>query len=126
MTRSVLMGVVLMLLACSSCSRQRTDPALRRALRSPAARRAGRALFVEHCVLCHGVDANGQGVRREGVGQPQDFTSSTWRESVTPEQVLNVITHGKRGTSMPSWVALSVDDRRDLAVYVLSVSQEGP
>lgn len=125
MARSVL-GVVLMWLACSSCSRPRQDSALRRALRSPAARRAGRALFLEYCALCHGTNADGQGVRREGVGQSQDFTSSAWRDSVTPEHVLNVITHGKRGTSMPSWAALGASERRDLAAYVLSVSREGP
>lgn len=124
MTRSVL-GVVLMWLICSSCNRPRPDRALRRALRSPEARRAGRALFVEHCALCHGMDADGQGMRREGVGKPQDFTSDAWRQSVTPEQVLSVITHGKRGTSMPAWASLSTQDRRDLVVYVLSVSQEG-
>lgn len=116
-----------MLLAWPACSQKATDPALQARLGSPAARHAGRALFLEHCALCHGKNADGHGERRENlVGKPADFASSAWRRSVTPEYVFDVITHGKRGTSMPSWEALDADQRRDLAAYVLSVNRHGP
>lgn len=115
-----------MLLVWPACSRRERDQALRQRLDSPAARRAGRALFLEHCALCHGNNADGHGERRENLaGKPADFTSSSWRKSVTPEQVFDAITHGKKGTSMPSWEALDADARRDLAAYVLSVSRHG-
>ena len=115
-----------MSLAWPACSRSEPDRALRQRLESPAARRAGRALFREHCALCHGKNADGHGVRRENlVGRPADFTSSAWQSSVTPEKVFDIITYGKHGTSMPSWAALDADARRDLTAYVLSVSRQG-
>ena len=36
-------------------------------LRSDEARSHGRALYERHCALCHGVHADGQGARREGL-----------------------------------------------------------
>ena len=116
-----------MLVVWPACSHGDRDPALAQRLDSPAARQRGRAVYLEHCALCHGKRANGQGERREDlVGKPADFASSAWRSSVTPGEVFEVITHGRPGTSMPSWAALDADQRRDVAAYVLSVSRLGP
>ncbi len=116
-----------MLLAWPACSQGEQDAALQQRLDSPAARQQGRAVYLSHCALCHGKRADGHGERREDlVGKPADFTSSAWRRSVTPAEVFEVITHGKPGTSMPSWAALDADQRRDVAAYVLSVSRLGP
>ena len=96
-------------------------------LRSPQVRARGRQLFVEHCALCHGENADGQGRRREGLtGKPADFTSASWRASATPDGVFTVIRAGKRGTSMPAWPLLSDPEVADLTAYVLSVQAEGP
>jgi mono/diheme cytochrome c family protein len=116
-----------MLLVLPACSHSEPDPALAQRLDSPVARQKGRALYLEHCALCHGTNADGHGQRREDLaGKPVDFTSSSWRKSVTPGQVFDIITYGKPGTSMPSWAALDADQRRDLTAYVLSVSRQGP
>lgn len=116
-----------MLLAWPACSHSEVDPALQQRLDSSVARERGRALYLEHCALCHGKHADGRGERHENLaGKPVDFTSSSWRKSVTPGQVFHIITHGKPGTSMPSWAALDADARRDLTAYVLSVSRLGP
>jgi len=97
------------------------------ALRSPEARARGRQLFLEHCALCHGENADGNGRRREGLtGRPADFTSAGWRDSATPDGVFTVIRDGKHGTSMPSWPGLDDRDVSDLAAYVLSVHAQGP
>ena len=96
-------------------------------LRSPEARARGKALFREHCALCHGENADGRGQRREGLsGRPADFTSAEWRASATADGVFEIIREGKAGTSMPAW--RSLDDREvgDLTAYVLSVRTEGP
>jgi cytochrome c oxidase cbb3-type subunit 3 len=95
-------------------------------LRSPQARAHGRQLFVEHCALCHGENADGQGRRRELTGKPADFTSASWRASATPDGVFTVIRKGQHGTSMPAWPSLGDQEVADLTVYVLSVAAEGP
>jgi mono/diheme cytochrome c family protein len=94
-------------------------------LRSPEARARGGQIFLEHCALCHGADADGRGRRREGLtGSPTDFTSAVWRASATPDGVFTVIREGKHGTSMPAWPSLDDRDVADLAAYVLSVRAE--
>jgi mono/diheme cytochrome c family protein len=96
-------------------------------LRSPEARMQGRKLFLEHCALCHGENADGHGRRREGLSRsPADFTSALWRASATPDGVYTIIREGKTGTSMPAWRSLGDRDVADLTAYVLSVSTEGP
>jgi high-affinity iron transporter len=96
-------------------------------LRSPEARARGRTLFREHCALCHGQNADGRGVRHEGLtGIPADFTSAEWRTTVTPNVVYEAIRDGRAGTSMPSWRSLGDARIADLTTYVLSVHEEGP
>jgi high-affinity iron transporter len=93
-------------------------------LASNAARAHGRALFLEHCAICHGVNADGHGIRAEGLSpSPVDFTNPGWRESVGPRRVFSWIREGVPGTAMPSWDIL--DDRQtwDLVAYLLSVGK---
>jgi mono/diheme cytochrome c family protein len=93
-------------------------------LRSADARQRGRRLYVEHCSLCHGVKADGRGVRREGLSRPPaDFTSSAWRQGATPRRVYFAIREGVRGTPMPSWKALAIDDTWDLVAYLLALAE---
>lgn len=94
---------------------------------SPEARARGRVLFHEHCVLCHGENADGRGQRREGLsGRPADFTSAAWRSEATSDGVSHAIREGKPGTSMPAWRSLGDSEVADLTAYVLSVQKEGP
>jgi high-affinity iron transporter len=96
-------------------------------LDSEEARANGRALFVQKCALCHGMHADGRGVRQHGLSnKPADFTSQTWRSGVTPSSVYRVLREGEQGTSMPAWPSLSEGQTWDLVAYVLSVSEEGP
>jgi mono/diheme cytochrome c family protein len=93
-------------------------------LRSSAALQHGRALFLERCALCHGIDANGKGVRREGLtSDPRDFTDVNWRRRFSPRRTFWTLREGKPGTAMPSWRALPDDDLWDLTAYVLSIAE---
>ena len=115
----------LLMIAFSACKTR--HPVSDATLRSPEARARGRALFVEHCALCHGQNADGRGLRREGLtGTPADFTSAGWRAAATPDEVFDTIREGKPGTSMPAWRSLDDRDVADLTAYVLSVHAEGP
>jgi mono/diheme cytochrome c family protein len=125
----------MMLLGCSGCRDADRDlpPDYRRLavpqalLASEAARARGRALYLEHCALCHGERADGRGVRREGLAQPPaDFTSPAWRRRTSPRRAYFVIREGVRGTPMPSWKALDEAQTWDLVAYVLSTSEQGP
>ncbi|MGB5810681.1 MAG: cytochrome c [Polyangiales bacterium] len=96
-------------------------------LASRDARARGHVLFLEKCALCHGVRANGRGVRRQGLsGPPVDFQSAQWRSRATPRGVYAVLSEGVRGTSMPAWPTLSGAQKWDVVSYVLSVAEERP
>jgi high-affinity iron transporter len=82
----------------------------------------GQALFLEHCALCHGARADGDGVRREGLStRPRDFTDPSWRRRASPRAVFFVIREGVRGTAMPSWKSLDEGQAWDLVAFLLSV-----
>jgi mono/diheme cytochrome c family protein len=93
---------------------------------SPQARARGRALYLQHCALCHGEAADGRGVRREGFPtQPRDFTDPAWRRRTSPRRIFYAVREGVRGTAMPAWKALDEKDCWDLVAYLLSVSEKG-
>ncbi|MGB8222419.1 MAG: cytochrome c [Polyangiales bacterium] len=128
-------GALITSLALSACSAQgdRTSvdyskievPVER--LASGEDRARGRAIFQAKCVLCHGVRADGHGVRRQGLsGPPANFQSAEWRANASPQSVFRVLSEGVRGTSMPAWPTLSEEEKWDVVAYVLSVSEDGP
>lgn len=101
-----------------------TGPSPEARLASPEARARGRLLFAEHCVLCHGVRADGRGIRRAGLAaRPADFTNPIWRREHEPRQVFQAIRAGVAGTDMPGFHALEDTEVWDLVAYVLSVGK---
>ena len=132
MKKRVITALLATLLVFSGCDDERDLPRDYRSLEVPqarlesaAARQRGRALFVEHCALCHGEHADGHGERREGFARPpRDFTSAAWRRGTAPRRVFFAIREGIRGTAMPAWKALDHEQTWDLVAYVLAVSEE--
>jgi len=119
----------LTLLACNGSEDRATREieAPRDWLAAPDVRARGRVLYREKCALCHGVQADGNGMRREGLSRrPVNFRGRDWRESTDPRHVYSVVSEGKRGTSMPAWPTLSEEERWAVVAYVLSVAEEGP
>lgn len=117
-------------LACAACSGPGGDlPQPYRTLAVPEARvqsgaaaARGRTLFREHCALCHGVRADGHGMRSEGLSKPPaDLTDPEWRRHVSARWLFFVIREGVRGTPMPAWKALPDDQIWDLVAYVLQL-----
>jgi len=122
-------GVAWMWLALSACSSPEGDlPETYRELRvaearlaSAEARQRGRAIFLEHCAICHGVDADGNGVRRPSLSSPPaDLTRADWRARTTPRRAFAVIREGRRGTPMAAWPGLSDDEVWDVVAYLFS------
>ena len=93
-------------------------------LASARARARGRKLFLINCAICHGTQADGHGIRIEGLDpRPPDFTSSGWRSQITPRHAFYSIRNGVRGTAMASWNTFSDEETWELVAYVLSVAQ---
>ena len=71
--------------------------------------------------------ADGQGARSENLsGKPMNFHNKEWRADTTPLHLFEVLTEGKRGTSMPAWPTMSSEQKWDVVAYVLSVAEDGP
>ena len=130
------MGALVMSLALLACSTEeasrsgidyaKVDVPVER-LSSDEARERGRLIFKQNCVLCHGERADGNGVRSKGLsGKAANFSSTEWRENVTPRFVFKILSEGERGTSMPAWPTLTEDQKWDVVAYVLSVAERGP
>jgi mono/diheme cytochrome c family protein len=97
-------------------------------LRSPEARARGRALFLDHCALCHGERADGRGPRHAAFDRPPaDFTDAGWRRRTSDRRAFFAIREGIAGTAMPSWRwTLDEGETWDLVAYVRSVAGPGP
>ena len=128
------MGALVISLALSACSAEDTPSTIDYSkvevpverLSSDDARGRGRLLFREKCALCHGERADGRGARRGGLsGKPINFHNKEWRANTTPLRVFEVLSEGKRGTSMPAWPTLSSEQKWDIIAYVLSVAEDG-
>ncbi len=86
------------------------------------ARQRGRALFLEHCALCHGANADGRGQRRNLSTRAADLTDTVWRRRVGARHVYWVIEQGKERTAMPAWKIFSPEQTWDLVAYVLHIA----
>jgi cytochrome c oxidase cbb3-type subunit 3 len=74
---------------------------------------AGKEIFAENCVACHGEDARGS----TDAGAP-NLTDETWIYGSDPQTVFTTIYSGRQG-HMPSWEGrLSSVDIKMLALYV--------
>ncbi len=119
-----LAALPLALWGCSADTSPAPPPEVPEArLASDGARQRGREIFLEHCALCHGEEANGLGARRNLSSRPQDFTDPSWPQRTTPQEIYLVIRDGRRGTAMASWKDLGERQTWDLVAYLLSVAR---
>ncbi|MDR4498338.1 MAG: cytochrome c [Candidatus Scalindua sp.] len=72
-------------------------------------------IYKNECQKCHGLDGKGS-KRGKKLGAP-DFTDAEWQASVTDEQLVNSITHGKK--KMPKQEGnLSLEEIKAVVKYV--------
>jgi len=75
---------------------------------SPENLERGRQLYYKdarptECKLCHGIHGNGNGRLAPGLDPaPRNFTCSELMKTISDGQLFWIITHGSRGTAMPS------------------------
>lgn len=104
-------------------------PALAWPVEYEASALAGRKIYRDKCVGCHGADGRGSGDASGVLSvQPADFTTDTLVAAGDEEGLFRRIKEGGaevHGSSMPPWGILFSDDEiRDLVAYVASF-QEG-
>lgn len=94
---------------------------------------AGRKVYDQSCVQCHGVDGDGQGTMANLVTpRPRDFTTAVYKirrtfagETPTDQDLYDAIAKGLPGTSMPAWEGLLTDaEIRQVAFYIKSFSSD--
>jgi high-affinity iron transporter len=87
---------------------------------------AGRALYAENgCATCHGAQGHGDGpVTRTLHSSPRDFRDQeAFVNGYNVEQIARTLQTGlvEGNQSMPSYAHLSENDRKLLAVFVMSL-----
>ena len=95
------------------------------ALPSPSVA-AGRAVYEQQCAACHGVTGDGNGPAAVWLyPKPRNFSAGLFKIKSTPGQslptdddLLQSVTRGLPGSSMPSFSYLSETERRNVAQYV--------
>jgi mono/diheme cytochrome c family protein len=86
----------------------------------------GREEYRRFCIGCHGPLGNGEGENAMWIDpKPRDFTEGTFRCRSTPtgelptdQDLYNTLQRGLVTTNMPSWIALTDQDKADLVAYL--------
>ena len=90
----------------------------------------GKQLYRRYCKGCHGASGDGNGENAVWLDpKPRDFTAAVFKCRSTPsgtlptdQDLFNSITRGLVNTNMPSWRALTAQNRADLVAYVKTFS----
>jgi mono/diheme cytochrome c family protein len=91
-------------------------------LESGEAQKAGGVIFATKCAICHGVNGDGRGQRREGINPPPaNLTLPPWSEKTSAGRTFLVIRNGVPGTAMSSWPMFSDEKIWNLVAYITSL-----
>jgi cytochrome c oxidase cbb3-type subunit I/II len=91
---------------------------------------AGRQLYYRYCWGCHGARGNGDGENAPYLNiLPRNFVQATFKCRSTPTGTLptdsdlfNTLKRGINFTNMPSWAALTDQNRADLVAFIKTFS----
>ncbi|MDO8545255.1 MAG: c-type cytochrome [Opitutaceae bacterium] len=96
------------------------------AINADASAQTGQGVYEQHCAACHGSNGGGDGPAAVWLyPKPRHFNSGLFKIRSTPagflptdDDLLQVITRGMPGSSMPSFTYLSEAERREVVQYV--------
>ena len=91
---------------------------------------AGKQLYFRYCWGCHGFQGNGAGENAPYLNiQPRNFVAAKFKCRSTPsgtlptdEDLANAIDRGLVNSNMPSWSALTEQQRVDLVAFIKTLS----
>src|SRR5579864_5617172 len=86
----------------------------------------GKPLYKRYCVGCHGKEGGGMGENAPYLDpRPRDFTAGVFKCRSTPtgslpldSDLIATVGRGLYASGMPSWIALSQQQRADLVAYI--------
>jgi len=85
----------------------------------------GKKIFDDNCAQCHGWSGRGDGPGRESMNPktppPANFHDPERMAGLSPFKAFNTASFGIEGTAMPSFNALTEEQRWEVAFYVLSL-----
>lgn len=110
-----MLGLVVVVLSVSACSVERTPTAIH-----------GRNLYAENgCANCHGQTGNGDGpIARTLNPPPRDFTDDqAYKFGRDEASIAATLARGLEndGSKMPAFAHLNEEERRSLALFVMSL-----
>ncbi len=87
---------------------------------------AGKTIYLQHCAACHGDGGDGNGPASVWLfPRPRNFSAGLFKIKSTPgmelpsdQDLLDTVTRGMPGSSMPSFTYLAERERRDAVEYV--------
>jgi mono/diheme cytochrome c family protein len=90
----------------------------------------GKALYYRYCWGCHGARGDGNGENAPYLNiLPRNFVAGTFKCRSTPtgtlpldQDLYNSIERGFNFTNMPSWIALTVEERANLVAFIKTFS----
>ena len=94
--------------------------------RSPEWIERGKEVYERRCIACHGVKGDGNGPAATFLyrQRPRNFTFGVFKFRLTKgplptdHDLLRTITRGVRGTAMPAWFELPLEDRLAVIQYI--------
>jgi len=79
----------------------------------------GQQVFAANCAPCHGADGYGNGPRAAGLNPPpRNYHTGVFRFGTSVLTMYHTVTNGSPGTSMPSFVALTPEERMAVIHYI--------
>jgi cytochrome c oxidase cbb3-type subunit 2 len=90
----------------------------------------GKEVYAQRCIGCHGVKGDGEGPAATFFDhRPRNFITGTFKFRTTPTgslptdgDLFRTVTRGIRGTAMPSWHELPINDRLAAIAYIKTFS----
>lgn len=99
----LLMSTAILFTACQAATAQKTE--------TESAIDRGRAIYVEHCESCHGVDMAG--------GQAPSMADDNWEYGGSDADIRRIVAEGIDEAGMPAFEeAISKDEATDLITYI--------
>ena len=121
------LGIVALLVAPLVVSAQQGESHIGKVSGHPD---AGRHLYFRYCWGCHGFHGDGNGENAPYLNiLPRNFVAATFKCRSTPtgtlptdQDLFNSLVRGFNNSNMPSWIALTDQNRADLVAFIKTFS----
>lgn len=81
----------------------------------------GQQIFTQNCVVCHGEKLDGNGPAGAALKpKPRNLATEPFKAGDKPEQILNTIEKGLKGTMMTSFAHLKEEEKWALVHFIKS------